>query len=156
MLPRSAFGVWWSRYYPYNQSSIVEEVLSGYANFSIPLSNLVLDMDWHNEPKDPSCKSWGNWDVNTLLFPDFAGFVESLHEHGSVVGTPLKLSVNVHPQTGVDHCDSRYPTFARLVGVDPASNATVPCDFGNKTFIDSLYKVYMDATPLSAIDVWWT
>ena len=44
MLPRSAFGVWWSRYYPYTQQTIVDEVLSGYANFSIPLNNLVFDV----------------------------------------------------------------------------------------------------------------
>ena len=42
MLPRSAFGVWWSRYYPYTQSSIVSEVLEGYRNYSIPLNNLVF------------------------------------------------------------------------------------------------------------------
>jgi len=44
MLPQSAFGVWWSRYWPYNQTSIVDEVLMGYKNFSIPLNNLVFDM----------------------------------------------------------------------------------------------------------------
>lgn len=44
LLPRSAFGVWWSRYYEYTQDTIVQEVLSGYANYSIPLNNLVLDM----------------------------------------------------------------------------------------------------------------
>ena len=45
MLPRSAFGVWWSRYYPYSETSIVEEVLSGYYNYSIPLNMLVFDME---------------------------------------------------------------------------------------------------------------
>ena len=94
--------------------------------------------------------------MNTTLFPDFPGFLQSLHEHGGIVGSPMKVSVNIHPQTGLDHCDSRYAQFAALLGVDPATNATVPCDFGNQTYIDSLYKVYMDADPLSAIDVWWT
>jgi hypothetical protein len=45
MLPRSAFGVWWSRYYPYTETTIVDEVLSGYRNYSIPLNNLVFDME---------------------------------------------------------------------------------------------------------------
>ena len=94
--------------------------------------------------------------MNTAIFPDFSGFLQGIHEHGNVTGSPMKVSVNVHPQTGVDHCDSRYPQFAALNGVDPATNATVPCDFGNQTFIDALYKVYMDADPLQAIDVWWT
>ena len=45
MLPRSAFGVWWSRYYPYTETTIVTEVLSGYRNYSIPLNMLVFDME---------------------------------------------------------------------------------------------------------------
>eukprot|EP00729_Bicosta_minor_P022858 gene22858-16884_t len=49
-MPRSAFGVWWSRYWRYSEQSLVEEVLEGYKNYSIPLNNLVMDMDWHNEP----------------------------------------------------------------------------------------------------------
>ena len=156
MLPRSAFGVWWSRYYPYSQTSIVEEVLRGYRNYSIPLNNLVLDMDWHQEPTDKTCQSWGNYDVNTKLFPDMTGFAERMHADGMVVGNPLKLSFNVHPQTGVDHCDSRYATIAAAMGVNPATNATVACDFGNATYADTLFSVYFDALPLHLVDVWWT
>ena len=156
LLPHSAFGVWWSRYWQYTQQSIVEEVLQGYADNSIPLNNLVFDMDWHLEPADKTCESWGNWDVNTGDFPDMPGFARSLHEHGNVTGSPLKLSFNVHPQTGVDHCDSRYAEFAVRNGVDPASNKTIACDFGNQTFIDALYNVYMDTDPLKLVDIWWT
>jgi len=42
--PRSALGVWYSRYYPYSADSFVGEVLQGYVNHSLPLSNAVLDM----------------------------------------------------------------------------------------------------------------
>jgi hypothetical protein len=84
------------------------------------------------------------------------GFAQSLHAHGSVVGNPLKISFNVHPQTGVDHCDSRYAAFARAVGIDPSTNLTIPCDFGNATFIDALYGIYFDQTPLHLVDMWWT
>jgi hypothetical protein len=94
------------------------------------------------EPKDKTCQSWGNYDVNTKLFPDMAGWLERIHANGDgIIGNPLKVSFNVHPQTGVDHCDSRYPAFAARMGVDPATNATIPCDFGNKTFIDALYDI---------------
>ena len=34
MLPRSAFGVWWSRYYRYSEETIVSKVLDGYRNNS--------------------------------------------------------------------------------------------------------------------------
>ena len=111
---------------------------------------------WHNEPTDKSCQSWGNYDVNTQLFPDMAGFAQGLHAHGNVTGDPLKLSFNVHPQTGIDHCDSRYAAIATAMGVDPASNKTVACDFGNKTFADALFSIYYDNAPLHLVDVWWT
>ena len=43
------------------------------------------------------------------------------------------------------------------MGIDPASNATVQCDFGNATFFDALTRVYLDAEPLgSAMDVVWS
>jgi alpha-glucosidase (family GH31 glycosyl hydrolase) len=156
LLPRSSFGVWWSRYWPYTQTTIVDEVLAGYKNFSIPLNNLVLDMDWHNEPTDKTCESWGNYDINTTKFPDMIGFSQQLHENGIVLGNPVKISFNVHPQTGVDHCDQRYPVIAERMGVDPATNATIPCNFGNKTFTDAVFSIYYDAEPLHLIDIFWT
>eukprot|EP01079_Euglenida_sp_SAG-EU17-18_P008234 gene8234-1470_t len=156
MVPRSALGVWWSRYYSYSQATIVDEGLQGYANYSIPLNNLVFDMDWHDEPKQPGCQSWGNYDVNLALFPDLDNFASSLHAHGNVTGSPLKLSFNVHPQTGVDHCDKRYKQFAITVGTNASTNQTVPCDFGNSSFFDTLMSVYWDAEPLHNVDMWWT
>lgn len=62
----------------------------------------------------------------------------------------------MHPQTGVDHCDSRYQAFAAILQFDTSQNATIPCDFGNATFIDALYSVYWDAMPLHDNDAWWT
>lgn len=84
------------------------------------------------------------------------GFAAGLHEHGNVTGWPLKMSFNVHPQTGIDHCDSRYAQFAAAVGVDPATNVTIPCDFGNATWYNALTSIYMDAAPLHLVDIWWT
>ena len=73
-----------------------------------------------------------------------------------MLGSPLRISFNVHPQTGVDHCDSRYATIATAMGIDPSTNQTVACDFGNKTFTDSLFSTYYDADPLHLVDSWWT
>jgi len=155
MLPRSAFGVWWSRYYPYTQTSIVEEVLEGYRNFSIPLNHVVFDMDWHNEPTDKTCQSWGNYDVNETKFPDMVDFAQKIHENGVIIGNSMKISFNVHPQTGVDHCDQRYALIAEQMGIDPTTNTTVSCNFGNKTFTDAVFSIYYDQTPLHLVDAWW-
>jgi alpha-glucosidase (family GH31 glycosyl hydrolase) len=154
---RSFFGPWWSQNFPWTAQTIVQDVLSGYRNNSIPLANLVLDMDWHKivEP-DPACATWGSWDFNTTIFPDPAGFISQLHNTGIVLNHSLSLSLNVHPQSGVDHCMERYLPFAQEVGFDASTNATVPCNMGNETWADALWDVYYDASPLSEVDLWWT
>lgn len=154
--PQEALGTWWSRYYPYSQTQFISEVLEGYANFSIPLSIVVLDMDWHMEPTAAGCSSWGGYDFNTNLFPDPSGFIGWLHSSANTVGHPLRLLLNIHPQTGVDHCQARYPAMARALGIDPSTNETVPCDFGNPLFAQQLYQIYLNASPLAGVDWWWT
>jgi alpha-glucosidase (family GH31 glycosyl hydrolase) len=99
--PRRALGVWWSRYWPYSATTIVTEVLNGYKNNSIPLDVLVLDMDW------------GNFDWNKKLFPDPSAFCDMIHSSANPVGHPLAMSLNLHPDTGVDWCDSRYAAIAQ-------------------------------------------
>lgn len=88
--------------------------------------------------------------------PPHPALCPGIHENGVVVGNPLKLALNVHPQTGIDHCDSRYAAFAARLLWDTSHNATIPCDFGNATFVDALYAVYWDAQPLHNNDIWWT
>jgi alpha-glucosidase (family GH31 glycosyl hydrolase) len=154
--PRDALGVWWSRYYPYTADSIVSQVLDGYKNYSLPLDVLVLDMDWHQEPSNKNCHSWGNYDWNTKYFPDPVGFCNSIHSSNNVLGRPLRMSLNLHPDTGVDSCDSRYPEIARRMGLPPNGTQIIPCNFENVTFANAVFDVYLNAQPLQQIDWWWT
>ena len=96
MLPRSALGVWWTRWFNYDQHELME-IYQEMANRRIPLDMLVLDMNWHRKP------SWGgySWDRTLFPFPQvaFTGFKDD--------GIPLM--VNVHDDSGVS---SREETFA--------------------------------------------
>ena len=56
---------------------------------------------------------------------------------------------------GVDPCQQRYAAVAEMVGVDPASNVTVACQFSNISYVDALWKVYLNAQPLAQVDVPW-
>ena len=161
--PRAFMGVWWSQNYPWTNisgnASIVADVLDQYAALSIPLSTLVLDMDWHRReyPEDTkACQTWGSWDFNTTAFPDPLAFITYVSSPNNALGHPLATSLNVHPQTGVYHCLERYIEFAALVNASTALNATIPCDMTDRRWVDALWRVYHNAVPLSSIDVWWT
>lgn len=168
--PRALLGVAWSQNYPWTNatgnSSIVTGVLDNYASpppspsFPLPLSLLVLDMDWHKRhyPEDPkACETWGSWDFNTTsAFPDPLGFLQWLGGSGNPLGHPLATSLNVHPQTGAYHCLERYAAFAAAAGASTAGNATVPCDMASQAFVDALWGVYYTQPPLSSVSVMWT
>jgi hypothetical protein len=133
----------------------------------ISLSSLTLHR--HTEPrKDSNCSAWGQLDFNTSLFPDPPAFIDMVHSNStgttthpssppslsSVVGHPLGLVLNVHPQSGVDHCAERYLAFAEAVGADPST--TIACDVANQTYARALFDVYLSAAPLAGVDAWWT
>jgi hypothetical protein len=159
--PRSSFGVWWSQNYPFTNTtgnmSIATAVLDEYGARGIPLTVLVLDMDWHRRHViDSTCSTWGSWDWNETAFPDPAAFTAWVGSAQSPVGHPLALTLNVHPQSGVDHCMTRYLDFAARIGFDTSTNATSPCDMGNATWVAALWDTYYSAAPLDRVSWWWT
>jgi alpha-glucosidase (family GH31 glycosyl hydrolase) len=99
---------------------------------------------------------WGGYTFNSSLFPDPTDWIDYVHSEGNVMGHSLKLSLNLHPQTGVDATQTVYPQVARALGIDPATNITVVCDYDNQTYSDVLFNLVMDVEPLSGVDYWWT
>lgn len=153
---RSALGVWYGRYWPVSEGD-EDEILAEYAARSLPLAGAMLDMDWHIEPpKSSKCLSWGQYVWNNTLWPTPTNFTARVHAGDTPLGHAIDLSLNVHPQTGIDICEPSYPAFATSMGIDPSTNATVPCDMGNATFARSLYELILSREDLRGSDWWWT
>lgn len=86
--PRSALGPWWSQNFPFTDVpgdpyNFETRILSGYGNFSLPLTAASLDMDWHRRV---ACNgvdvSWGSYDWNASELPE-ASHTNSLRSHVS-------------------------------------------------------------------------
>ena len=164
LMPHRAYGVWWSRYFPYNVTGITA-VVEGYAAHQLPLNYVVLDIDWHAEPpasegcniqrngtlKTSLClNGYGGYSWNRQLFPDPERFQEWLHSKN------LSLMLNVHDLCGEDHCQRAYPAVAKAVGIDPASNETVICAFENEALQEALHTHELESGENAAVDAWWT
>ena len=141
--PLSGMGVWWSRHWGdesgnkamvdavgvMTEEVITTEVLDGYESRGLPLHILVLDMEWHEQMEAPDCThflgktTWGGYSWNTTLFSDPQRFVDKLHASRGPQG--IKLSLNYHPDAGVDACQKNYKEMALVTGVDPTSNKTI-------------------------------
>ena len=96
LLPRYAFGNWWSRYHRYTEEEY-KELVERFEDEKLPFSVAVVDMDWHLvDDVDPKYGSgWTGYTWNKNFFPDPKGFMSWLHEHN------MKITLNVHPADGI-------------------------------------------------------
>jgi alpha-glucosidase len=156
--PRFAFGVWWSRYWAYSDQELSDLVQDFHEN-DVPLDVLVIDMDWHptfgvkwwENKQDASGHSlgWSGYSWNNLLFPDPGDFLAKLHAEG------LKVTLNVHPASGIQPWEVHYPEMAAAMGIDPATKQYVPFDITDKKFATNYMDLIHHPLERQGVDFWW-
>ncbi len=113
LLNRKAFGVWFSRWWPYGEADW-HALVERFRAERVPLDTISVDTDYKavHDPAGAAVASqvagapggqysWNAWDWNRGLYPDPARFFAWAHEQGIAVG------LNVHPSI-----DDRDPRFA--------------------------------------------
>jgi alpha-glucosidase (family GH31 glycosyl hydrolase) len=127
-----------------------------YAAHGLPLHTVVLDYDWHtHNPQDlPMCFPDGGFTWNNNLFSDPMSFASFLHSNATPQGHPLALALNLHPQYGVDRCQSMYEDFAAAIGRSAASREHLPlvCAISNHSWTTAFFDIVLDRN----VDLWWT
>jgi len=156
--PRFAFGVWWSRYWAYSDQEL-DDLVKDFRQSDVPLDVLVIDMDWHptfgvkwwENKLDASGHTlgWSGYSWNHTLFPDPGDFLANLHAEG------LKVTLNVHPASGIQPWEDHYPEMARAMGIDPATKQYVPFDITDKKFATNYMDLIHHPLERQGIDFWW-
>ncbi|PRP89120.1 glycoside hydrolase [Planoprotostelium fungivorum] len=156
--PRYVFGTWYSKYWAYSDVEL-KDVINQYETHQTPLDVLVTDMDWHitfykeaaQGKRDPAGEIPGwtgfTWDKN--LFPNSTEFLEFCKSKG------LRNTLNLHPASGVQPYEERYPEMARASGIDPASQQYVPFDITSSEFAANLHDIMLKPIWNEGIDFWW-
>ena len=156
--PRFAFGIWWSRYWAYSDQEL-DNLVQGFHENDTPLDALVIDMDWHINREqledmhavDQSGQNlgWSGYTWNHLLFPDPQDFLANLHAQG------LKVTLNLHPASGIQPWEKAYPAMARAMGIDPATKKYVPFDPTNKLWATNYFRLVLHPLEEQGINFWW-
>jgi len=156
--PQFAFGAWWSRYWSYTDQEF-KELVRGFQTHEVPLDVLVIDMDWHptfgKHWWDPELDQsghnlgWTGYTWNRILFPEPTSFLKWVHQQG------LKATLNMHPASGVEPWEDRYPEMARAMGIDPTSKKYVPFDITNKQFAVNYMDILHHPLERQGIDFFW-
>jgi alpha-glucosidase len=154
--PRFAFGSWWSRYWSYSDQEL-GQLVADFRSNTVPLDVLVIDMGWHptfsnlHDVRDQSGerKGWTGYTWDSHLFPDPKLFLDDIHQEG------LKVTLNLHPASGVQPWEERYPQMARAMGIDPATQRYVPFDITDKKFAQNYMDILHHPLEQQGIDFWW-
>jgi hypothetical protein len=101
LLPRKAFGVWFSRYYAYSEQDY-HALLAQFRSERVPLDVLMVDTNY----KSPN--PWDGWEWNPTLFGDPTRFTAWAHSEG------LDLGFNIHPSIALT--DPRFAEANKLAG----------------------------------------
>ena len=117
LLPQSAYGVWYSRYYPYTTSDY-EKLLSTFRSTFTPIDWLVIDTDW----KSPS--QWNGWNWNQALFPDPVSFMGWTKQQG------LQVAMNIH--VTISSTDPQFAATTATAG--GLTRDTVNVQFGSDNY----------------------
>jgi hypothetical protein len=151
LLPRKAFGNWYSRYYGYSEGAY-HKLLAEFRSNRVPLDVLVVDTDYKS-PRD-----WDGWQWTQVFFPNPSRFLDWAHRKG------LDVTLNVHPSISTDD-----PSFAatdaaagglidggdrcRVFIRDPAASCAV-WDWASRAHVDSYFALH---APFEAagVDSWW-
>jgi len=142
LLPRWAFGVWYSKYEPYTSNYYKETLLPKFRAEKLPLDVLVIDTDW----KAPN--QWNGWNWNTTLFPDPQEFLDWTEDEG------LAISLNIHATIQQD--DPKFAQVNATAGglIDTNNDGRYHFDYSNKNHA----KAYLDLhQPFyeQGVDFWW-
>ncbi|MBE6665396.1 MAG: DUF4968 domain-containing protein [Ruminococcaceae bacterium] len=163
-IPRYAFGNWWSRYYAYTEEEYLN-VIDRMEDRDIPLTVATVDMDWHWSKTLDQVKKitengkntefyggksgWTGYSWNTDLFPDYRRFLKRLHEKG------LRVTLNLHPATGIRYFEDMYEEMATAMGIDPKTEKCIRIDFLSDRFINAYFKFLHKPYEHDGVDFWW-
>lgn len=144
LLPRYAFGYWWSRYWAYSDKEM-RELTENFRNYGIPVDVMVIDMDWHYTEEGKG--GWTGWTWNKYLFPNPQKLMSHLKENG------LKVTLNLHPADGVAPYEEKYADLAREL--NRQDGKTIPWVSSDKRFIQSMFKHILTPMEQEGVDFWW-
>lgn len=147
LLPSWVLGLWWSRWEPYRDRDLLR-LADEFEQHQVPLSMLVIDMDWH-VVANPYTSGWTGYTWNADFFPDPAAFFAEIHSRG------LHACLNLHPADGVHPHEAAYGEFCAFLGLNPEEGKAIPFNPTDPKFLEGYFRYLHHPQEALGVDFWW-
>jgi len=141
LLPRRNLGVWFTRWYDYDAQD-VREIVSDFAQRSLPLDVLVLDMNWHTK------EGWTGYSWDKTLFEEPKDILSWVHSEG------ISVAANLHDADGVRSFETQHAAMTAAMGL-PSSTGDLEFTLTNQSYLYALEDVTLRALEDDGMDFWW-
>lgn len=153
MTRRYMHGIWYSRWFPYDDAYI-NDLVKGYNDNDFPLDILSMDMDWHTQDATVGIghnmtKGWTGFNWNRRLIADPQALIQRL------LADSIRVTVNEHPHDGVQTNQECYPAFMRAMGKDPALKQTLLFDASDSTYMRNYFEYTRRENRQYGVAFWW-
>lgn len=168
LIPRFALGNWWSRYKAYTQREYLT-LMRRFKDEKIPFTVATIDMDWHwvdvvrrfgseARPKASnlldaayaaSMPGWTGYSWNTELFPDHKAMLDELN------GMGYRVTLNVHPSSGVRFFEDMYDRVCAVVGEDPKEKKQIRFSLADDNFLRAYFDEIHRPYEREGVAFWW-
>ena len=141
LLPRYAFGNWWSKSYKYDEESI-NKLVDKFKREEIPMSVLLMDDEWHATDKHAT-----GYTFNKELFSNPKNLIDNLHKKG------IKFGLNIDPAGGIYPHEDMYSKIIEVLKME--SGKTIAFAPFNITFLDIFMKFLLHNLENYGTDFFW-
>lgn len=138
LLPRYAFGNWWSRNITYTEESINKLILDFKEN-DIPLSTILLNDSWSERTIDGK----SSFTFNQKLFNNPQNMISDIHSSN------IKIGLAINPMNGFSKIEKNYDYLKQYL--PPNESGIIPFNVFNSKDIDAYLKIIIH--PLDNIGV---
>ena len=135
LLPRWAYGVWYSEYYDRSQADYLA-IAKRFDDEDVPVDVMAIDTDYKiGSPTNQGDSKWNGWSVDPSRIPDMTGLLGRLARRGHPQHPqhpPVDLEPGPAVREGPDHREGqthqgrRRPVPVRLVRPRPAQGVLRP------------------------------
>ena len=145
MLPRYAFGNWWSKDYSYNDEEL-KGLIKEFDDNSIPISLIYLNHDWHINKFNEKERIQSGFTFDNEKFKNYVETIRYVHSKN------FKLGLSINPTEGIYPYEETYNNFKNMVNSD---SEIIPFNaFDSNTYVayfNLLIKPLLD----NGVDAFW-
>ncbi len=143
LLPRYAFGNWWSRDTSYTTDSLFS-LVQQFSKRNIPLSIILLDHDWHYRDFEENHHLESGFTFNSKLFTDSTNLAQRLHEYN------IRLGLTINPEQGIYPYEMYYQKACEYLNIQ--QNKIIVFDPLNPKLLDVYFKLFLHPLETMGVD----